>query len=75
MNQKAGEGDAAQTVKNINVRRNVLTSNVLSERPDFKAIIKPIVNFTHVIEKPKIAELVNNFMIAVTYFNTYDMCR
>ena len=51
---------------------NVLASNVLCDRPDFKAIVKPIVNFTHVIEKPKIAELVNNFLIAVTYFNTYD---
>ena len=50
---------------------NVLASNVLGDRPDFKAIIKPIVNFTHVIEKPKNAELVNNFLIAVTYFNTY----
>ena len=57
------------------MKRNVLTTNILTERPDFKAIVKPIVNFTHVIKEPKIAELINKFLIAVIYFNASDRCK
>lgn len=54
LDQEAGKGDTTEAIEDIDMGRDVFAGNVFGKRPDFEAIVKPIVNFTHLIEKPRL---------------------
>ncbi len=44
LDQEADQGDAAQAIKNVDVRRHVLGTDVVGNVLDFKTFLEPVVN-------------------------------
>lgn len=44
LDEEAGQGDATQAVKDVDVWGDILCGDVISDRLDLKALVEPLVN-------------------------------